>query len=57
MRYIDKELRYYLEEGGVWLLCPRLKMVVPEWDYLPQQIIRISAKISKEYIQAIMEQS
>ena len=54
MRYIDKELRYYLEEGGVWLLCPRLKMAVPAGDYLPQPIIKISAKISKEYIQAIM---
>jgi hypothetical protein len=29
-------------------------MAVPAGDYLPQQIIKISAKVSKEYIQAIM---
>lgn len=55
--HVDKEIRYYLEDGNVWLSCPKLKMNISAQDYEPYDVLKISAFTGKEYIDAIMEQS
>ena len=44
---LDKEVRYYLEEGGLWLACPKLKMNVGEADYKVHNVIKLSALTGK----------
>jgi hypothetical protein len=46
-----------LEEGQIWLSCPKLKMSVGRLDYEPNKELKLSAITGKEYIDAIMDQS
>jgi hypothetical protein len=50
-------VKYFLEDGAIWLLCPKLKMAVAEHDFLPFPTLTLSVLVSKEYIEAIMQQS